>query len=115
MKRTLLYAIAGGLVAIVPVVSHVHAQTSEDTRIQLFQGVARPAPGTQPIGPVVRPFGYREDSTGARGGAQPATEPDRPPMGFGPAGSGSAPNIGETTIPSTGMGRYGAGASSAER
>jgi hypothetical protein len=113
MTRIMLYALAGGLVAIIPLVSQVHAQMSEDTRIQLFQGGVTPtAPGTRPIGPAFQRFGG-DSGTDSRSTTLPRTEPDRPPLGFGPAGT--APNVGETTIPSVGMGRYGAGASSAER
>jgi hypothetical protein len=112
MMRAMLYTLAGGLVAIIPLVSQVHAQTSEDTRIQLYQGASPPAPGTRPIGRAFERFGG--DSGGeSRGNTLPRSEPDRPPLGSGPVGA--APNMGETTIPSVGMGRYGAGASSAER
>jgi hypothetical protein len=108
----MLYALAGGFVAIVPLVSQGHAQMSEDTRIQLYQSVAPPAPGTRPIGSPFQRLGG--DTTGqSRGATLPRADPDRPPPGSGPVGT--APNMGETIIPSVGMGRYGAGASSAER
>ena len=86
---------------------------SEDTRIQLFQGGVTPtAPGTRPIGSAFQRFGG-DSSDDSRSNALPRTEPDRPPLRYGPVGT--APNMGETTIPSVGMGRYGAGTSSAER